>query len=143
MNKVKKKAKLKHSKKGGNKMAIGRPRGGKNRYWSKEAKFEYVQILLSGEMSTRELGNENGISSGQLATWVKKYKEGGIEALENKRKPGNPLSKYQKRKELTELEQLQYENMKLKIENLRLKKGYTTEEVIALKRKRRSGKNSK
>ena len=122
---------------------IGRPKGGKNRYWSKEAKFEYVQILLSGEMSTRELGNENGISSGQLATWVKKYKEGGIEALENKRKPGNPLSKYQKRKELTELEQLQYENMKLKIENLRLKKGYTTEEVIALKRKRQSGKNSK
>jgi len=122
---------------------LGRPKGGKNRYWSKEAKFEYVQILLSGEMSTRELGNENGISSGQLVTWVKKYKEGGIEALENKRKPGNPLSKYQKRKELTELEQLQYENMKLKIENLRLKKGYTTEEVIALKRKRQSGKNSK
>ena len=121
----------------------GRPKGGKNRYWSKEAKFEYVQILLSGEMSTRELGNKNGISSGQLVTWVKKYKEGGIEALENKRKPGNPLSKYQKRKELTELEQLQYENMKLKIENLRLKKGYTTEEVMVLKRKRRSGKNSK
>lgn len=121
----------------------GRPKGGKNRYWSKEAKFEYVQILLSGEMSTRELGNENGISSGQLTTWLKKYNEGGIEALENKRKPGNPLSKYSKRKELTPMEELEYENMKLRIENLRLKKGYTTEEVMAIKRKRRLGKNSK
>lgn len=126
---------------------MGRPKGSKakrpNRYWSKETKYEYVKILLSGEMSTRELGKENGLNSGQLATWVKKYQEGGIEALENKRKPGNPLSKYSKRKELTPMEELEYENMKLRIENLRLKKGYTTEEVMAIKRKRRSGKNSK
>jgi transposase-like protein len=122
---------------------MGRPKGGTNRYWSKEAKYEYVKILLSGEMSTRELGRENGIESGQLSTWVKRYQEGGMEALENKRKPGNPFAKYQNKKELTELEQLQYENMKLKIENLRLKKGYTTEEVMALKRKRQSRKNTK
>ena len=124
-------------------MPRGRPKGGTNRYWSKEAKYEYVKILLSGEMTTRELGKENGISSGQLTTWVKKYQEGGIEALENKKKPGNPLAKYSNRKELTSMEELEYENMKLKIENLRLKKGYTTEEVMAIKRKRRSGKNSK
>jgi transposase-like protein len=122
---------------------MGRPKGGTNRYWSKEAKYEYVKILLSGEMSTRELGRENGISSGQLTTWVKRYQEGGIEALENQRKPGNPMTKYLKRKTLTPMEELEYENMKLRIENLRLKKGYTTEEVMALKRKRRSGKNSK
>lgn len=122
---------------------MGRPKGGTNRYWSKEAKFEYVKILLSGEMSTRELGRENGIHSGQLTTWVKKYQEGGIEALENKRKPGNPLTKYQGRKTLTPMEELEYENMKLRIENLRLKKGYTTEEVMTLKKKRQSRKNSK
>jgi len=124
-------------------MTKGRPKGGTNRYWSKEAKYEYVKILLSGEMSTRELGKKNGLSSGQLTTWVKKYQEGGIEALENKKKAGNPLSKYSKRKELTPMEELEYENMKLKIENLRLKKGYTTEEVIAIKRRRQSGKSSK
>jgi transposase len=66
-----------------------------------------------------------------ISTWVKRFKEGGIEALENKRKPGNPLSKYMNKKELTPLEALQYENMKLRIENERLKKGYTTEEVKA------------
>ncbi|MDD3478059.1 MAG: helix-turn-helix domain-containing protein [Candidatus Izemoplasmatales bacterium] len=122
---------------------MGRPKGGTNRYWSKEAKFEYVKILLSGETSSRELGRVNGINSGQLTTWVKKYQEGGIEALENKRKPGNPLTKYQGRKTLTPMEELEYENMKLRIENLRLKKGYTTEEVMTLKKKRQSRKNSK
>jgi len=114
-----------------------------NRYWSKEAKYEYVQLILSGEASMTQIGKDNDISVGQMSTWVKRYQEGGIEALENKRKPGNPLSKYQNKKELTELEQLQYENMKLKIENLRLKKGYTTEEVMAIRQKRRLGKNTK
>ena len=54
----------------------------------------------------------------------KKYYEHSENGLENKRKPGNPLLKYSSRKELTELEKLEYENMKLRIENERLKKGY-------------------
>ena len=45
-------------------------------------------------------------------------------ALENKKKPGNPLAKYSKRKNLTALEKLEYENMKLRIENELLKKGF-------------------
>ena len=40
--------------------------------------------------------------------WGKKYLEGGEEALVNKRKPGNPLAKYERRKELTPTEQLEY-----------------------------------
>ena len=59
-----------------------------------------------------------------LNNWIKKYREFGENALENKRKPGNPLSKYQFKKDLSKLEQLEYENMKLRIENERLKKGY-------------------
>ena len=54
----------------------------------------------------------------------KKYVEQGEESLENKRKPGNPLMKYSRRKELSDLEKLEYENMRLRIENERLKKGY-------------------
>ena len=49
---------------------------------------------------------------------------GYYESLENKKKPGNPLSKYLNKKNLTDIEKLQYENMKLRIENERLKKGY-------------------
>lgn len=100
-------------------------------------------MILSGETSATELGKQNNVSDGMICTWVKKYQEGGIEALENKRKPGNPLAKYLHRKELTPLEQLQYENMKLRIEVERLKKGYTTEEVEALKQRRRFKKNMK
>jgi len=122
---------------------MGRPKGETNRYWSKEAKYEYVKLILSGEVSALELGRQNNVSDGMICTWVKKYQEGGIEALENTRKPGNPMSKYLHRKELTPIEQLQYENMKLRIEVERLKKGYTTEEVEALKQRRRSKKNMK
>ena len=59
-----------------------------------------------------------------LRKWIKKYLEQGEESLENKRKPGNPLVKYCNKKNLSDMEKLEYENMKLRIENERLKKGY-------------------
>ena len=72
------------------------------------------------------------------------YKEKGIDGLENKRKPGNPLAKYAQRKELTEIEQLEYENMKLRIENERLKKGYLVKGdgtvQISIKSKKKNSK---
>ena len=42
--------------------------------------------------------------------------------LKSKKKPENALCKYSNKKNLTDMEKLQYENMKLKIENERLKK---------------------
>lgn len=127
---------------------MGRFKGVKNErpnhYWSKEEKYEFVKLIIAGENSAMELARANGMkSNGMLINWVKKYQEGGIEALENKRKPGNPLTKFQRRKALTPLEELQYENMKLRIENERLKKGYTTEEVMALRQRSSSKKNTK
>lgn len=53
---------------------------------------------------------------------AKKYLKFGEKGLENIKRPGNPLAKYQNRKDLNELEKLEYENMKLRIENERLKK---------------------
>lgn len=44
------------------------------------------------------------------------YLNYGEQALKNKKKPGNPLIKYSQRKQLTEIEKLEYENMKLRIE---------------------------
>lgn len=127
---------------------MGRPKGVKNenpnRYWSREEKYEIVQLIISGEVSANDLARSNGMkSSGMLATWVKRFREGGIEALTNKRKPGNPMTRFQARKELTPMEQLEYENMKLRIENERLKKGYTAEEVMSLKERNRSKRNIK
>ena len=81
------------------------------------------QVLIQGK-SARQVAKEENISDGMLCNWIKKYYEQGESTLENKKKPGNPLSKYSRRKELTDLEKLEYENMKLRIENERLKKGY-------------------
>ena len=95
-----------------------------NRYWSKEEKLRIINRVLNDGLSTYQVAKEENISSGMLRNWVKKYIQHGEEALENKRKPGNPLVKYSRRKELSDLEKLEYENMKLRIENERLKKGY-------------------
>ena len=121
---------------------MGRPKGGKNREWSKEAKYAIIIQIINGEKSSHDLERELGISGGMIRGWVKKFNKEGIEALENKRKPGNPLLKYSRRKELTPIEQLEYENMLLRIENERLKKGYTEEDVL-LALEKLSEKNTK
>ena len=111
---------------------MGRPKGGKNREWSKEQKLEVISYYLNGHTSKETLMKYK-IARDQLYTWIRKYNEQGIDGLQNKHKPGNPLSKYVNKKTLTELEQLEYENMLLRIENERLKKGYTEEDAIIAK----------
>ena len=95
-----------------------------NRYWSKEEKLRIIKRVLEDYESTWDVSKSENISNGMLNGWIKKYREFGEEALENKRKPGNPLAKYCNKKELSDMEKLEYENMRLKIENERLKKGY-------------------
>lgn len=95
-----------------------------NRYWSKEEKLRIINRVLIDGLSTNQVSKDEEISGGMLRTWIKKYLQYGEKSLENKRKPGNPLVKYSRRKELSDLEKLEYENMKLRIENERLKKGY-------------------
>jgi transposase len=111
---------------------MGRPKGGKNREWSKEQKMAVLNYHFEGHSKENTL-KQFKISNSQFYTWLNSYENGGIEALENKRKPGNPLIKYSRRKELTEIEKLEYENMLLRIENERLKKGYTEEDAIIVK----------
>ena len=95
-----------------------------NRYWSKEEKLRIINLVIIDGLSTYEVAKHEDISGGLLRNWIKKYLQQGEESLENKKKPGNPLSKYARKKELSDLERLEYENMKLRIENERLKKGY-------------------
>ena len=106
---------------------MGRPKGGKNKYWSKEEKLKLVKEHVEQHLSTLEITNRENISNGMYNNWLKKYLELGEKGLENKKKPGNPLMKYSAKKNLTEIEKLEYENMKLRIENERLKKGYLVE----------------
>ena len=103
---------------------MGRPKGGKNKYWTKEEKLKLIKEHLEMHVSTLEITNREHISNGMYNNWSRKYLELGEKGLENKKKPGNPLAKYCNKKNLTDMEKLEYENIKLRIENERLKKGY-------------------
>ena len=124
---------------------MGRPKGSKSGYTHRTAqeKLDIITPVINGEISATQHGINLGISDGTIIRWIHQYQEGGIEALENKRKPGNPLAKYYNRKELSYTEQLEYENMKLRIENERLKKGYTQKEADQAKQKKSNKKNLK
>jgi len=121
---------------------MGRPKGGKNKSWTVNEKYEVLEPIIKGEISQKDRARELDLAYGMMTRWLTAYKKGGIEALKNKRKPGNPLAKYSSRKKLSYTEQLEYENMKLRIENERLKKGYTSKEADQAKQKKLNKKNS-
>ena len=99
-------------------------KGQKFKHWSKEENKNCKKSCRRRKIKLRRGKEENILSTGMIRNWIKLYIEQGENALENKKKPGNPLSKYSRRKTLTKEEQLEYENMKLRIENELLKKGY-------------------
>lgn len=99
-------------------------KGQKYKHWSAEEKYEIIKPVLCMEKSSVRVTKETGINNGLITAWIHKFRENGIEGLKNKKKPGNPLTKYNSKKNLSKEEQLEYENMKLKIENELLKKGY-------------------
>lgn len=107
---------------------MGRPKGGTNANHSKEEKLGLVKRMLNGESGV-QLEKETGICHSQIHKWTKQYLEGGEAALVNKRKPGNPLAKYERRKELTPTEQLEYKIALLERELLK-KDG----EIVRLKK---------
>jgi len=108
---------------------MGRPKGIKSprRYWSEAEKLKAVKRVVDNHETAENVRKDLNINSGLLHAWIKNYLTEGEKGLKNKLKPGNPLSKYQNKKQLTDLEQLQFENMKLRIELERLKKGYIME----------------
>ena len=119
---------------------MGRPKGGTNITHSKEEKLALVKRNLAGE-TTMSLERETGVYHAQIHKWTKQYLEGGEEALVNKRKPGNPLAKYHRKKELTPMEQLEYkvallerELLKKDAEVVRLKKSIELERGDARRR---------
>lgn len=107
---------------------MGRPKGGINASHSKEEKLTLVLRNIAGETAMC-LERETGICHTQIHKWTKQYLEGGEEALINKRKPGNPLAKYHRKKELTPIEQLEYKVALLERELLK-KDG----EIVRLKK---------
>lgn len=93
----------------------------KHRYYGKDEKLRIVKEVLVGK-SSREVGKETGIHHRLIRGWVALYLEQGESALENKRKPGNPLCQYVNKKDMSEVEQLRYELARAEMELAKLKK---------------------
>ena len=112
---------------------MGRPKGGKNRNWSKEEKLRVVLRNLDDKIGQQTIAREENISRGQVHSWIQKYLEGGPDALENRKKPGNPFAALSTSKSLTEEQRLKLIVEKQKIEIELLKKGYVVKGVGASK----------
>ena len=71
---------------------MGRPKGGKNKYWTAEEKYKVIKPILDCELTSGEVTRRTGINNGILSIWVKKYKEHGMEGLKKQKKTGESTS---------------------------------------------------
>lgn len=66
-------------------------KGQKQTTRTKEEKFKIIEPIIKGEKSQSK---ETKINIGLIHSWINKYNDNGLNGLENKKKPGNPLCKY-------------------------------------------------
>ena len=84
--------------------------------------------------SYRKTAAKYDLSPRRFETWIKKYREQGIKGLESQTgkhsgKHNNGLKGLHVKKNKTREEELELENLKLKVEVARLKKGYQVKGV--------------
>ena len=96
-------------------------------YTRSDATFRYKVVLdiEKNGISLTQASIKYGVSAGRLSIWLKKYRQGGIEALSITKKRGRPpgMGRPKKvQKPETELERLRREVQELKTENALLKK---------------------
>ena len=109
---------------------------GKHKQYTAEFKIHCVKEVLEGRKSQTEIALENGMTEHNISRWVKNYQEHGEEYFYQEHRgnhSGNPYAALHTKKNLSELERLELENLKLRIENERLKKGYMVKGVGANK----------
>jgi transposase-like protein len=108
---------------------MSRPKGGKNRTWSKDEKLRIVLRYIDEGIGQKTLAKEEGISHGMLSTWIYRYLDEGAAGLENKKKPGNQFAALHTSNSLSEVDRLRLIVAKQEIEIERLKKGYSVKGV--------------
>lgn len=114
---------------------MARPKGTKNNMRSPKVKEAIVlEYLNDKNPSYRKTADKYGISETNFHTWIKKYRENGIDGLSSQTgkhsgKHSNGLKGLHVKKNKTREEELELENLKLKVEVARLKKGYQVKGV--------------
>jgi transposase len=103
--------------------------------WTAEQKNEVLKYMHENRLSFSETGILLGIRISTIWNWEKRYLEKGIEGLENKKKGRKPRVQKPKPPK-TRLEELEEENLNLRIENEYLKK---LNALVAEREKRESG----
>ena len=110
---------------------------GKHKKYTPEFKIQCVKEVLDGRKSQKEIARENEMDDMNIRRWVKNFQEHGEEYFYQEHRgiggSGNPYAALHRKKSLSKMERLELENLKLRIENERLKKGYTVEGVGANK----------
>ena len=107
----------------------------KNTMRSPEEKEAIIlEYLNDNHPSYRKTADKYDISSSRFRVWIKKYREQGIEGLKSQtgkhsKKHSNGLKGLHVKKNKTREEELELENLRLKVENARLKKGYLVKGV--------------
>ena len=103
-------------------MPRGRPKGGTNKKYTYEYKLKAVKDHERNHLSWEEMERKYGVGHSVIRRWVNLYNEGLLET--GRKRTGNPFSALHTSKSLSKEKRLELENLKLKIENERLKKGY-------------------
>ena len=98
-------------------------KGRKNPSWCKEEKLRVVKRYLEGGVGRPRIAKEEGIASGQISTWIRKYLKDGEVGLENEKKTGNKFSALHISRGLSETDRLKPIIAKQEVEIVRLKKG--------------------
>ena len=84
-------------------------------------------VLEALESGTKRTAEARGVDRRLLQRWIAKYRAdgvGGLTSRSGKCGGGNPLAGLRSKKNKTREEELELENLKLRIEVERLKKGY-------------------
>ena len=109
---------------------------GKHKKYTPEFKIQCVKDVLEGRKTQIELARIYEMKDTNIIRWIKNYQEHGEEYFYQEHRgtgSGNPYAALHKKKNLSKMERLELENLKLRIENERLKKGYMVKGVGANK----------
>jgi transposase len=91
--------------------------------YSFEVKLEVVRKVVDDGATVQQVAKEYGLSSDQLLqTWVRTYRRLGEDGLKPKPRGRQPKDADSPSKELTDLQRLEQENVRLRAENAYLKK---------------------